>query len=84
MIASSKVLNITLDPSPKEICVEVDGREPTIRKALGILHHPAQGVAENQIFGRDQMRRPILVMMRLTWKGRLPRSTTNYRMVEIG
>jgi hypothetical protein len=37
MTASPKVPNISLDPSPREICVEVDGREPTGRKAL---RHP--------------------------------------------
>jgi hypothetical protein len=37
MTASPKVPNISLDPSPRERCVKVDGREPTGRKAL---RHP--------------------------------------------
>jgi hypothetical protein len=34
MNASPKVPNISLDPSPGEICVEVDGRKPVGRKEL--------------------------------------------------
>jgi hypothetical protein len=37
MTASPKVPNITLDPSPRVICVEFYGREPARRKAL---RHP--------------------------------------------
>jgi hypothetical protein len=37
MTQSPRYQNITLDPSPRERCVEVDGREPVGRKEL---RHP--------------------------------------------
>jgi hypothetical protein len=81
MTASPKVPNITLDPSPRERCVRVDGKRSTGRKEL--RHPPSTNTrgGEGQIFGRNQMKRLILVMMRLTWEGRLARSETNCRMV---
>jgi len=65
MTASPKVPIISLDSSPKEICVKFDGREPTGRKEL--MHSPSSNMkgGEDKKIGRYQMKILTLVMIRI-------------------
>jgi hypothetical protein len=87
MATSPMVPNMTLDPYPRERCVDVDGKRSVGRKEL--RHPPSSNMrgGKGQIFGRDRTKRHILVMMRLTrptQEGQLARSRTTYRMVNSG